>query len=102
MDESRIDDISQVSHEVNTVLTSPYSEDEVKKSVFQMEHNKVSHLDGFSTEFYRNFWEIIKVDLMELFSMLHVGQLQLFHINFGEIFRKNSAVQTQTHMSLKC
>jgi hypothetical protein len=36
MDESRIDDISQVSDEENTFLTAPYSEDYVRKTVFQM------------------------------------------------------------------
>jgi hypothetical protein len=35
-----IDDIPQVSHQKNVVLTAPYLEDEVKKAVFQMEHNK--------------------------------------------------------------
>jgi hypothetical protein len=40
MDESITDDIPQVSVEENNFLTALYSEDEVKKAVFQMEHNK--------------------------------------------------------------
>jgi mannosylglycoprotein endo-beta-mannosidase len=40
MDKSRTDDIPQVSVEENNLLTAPYSEDEVKKAIFQMEHNK--------------------------------------------------------------
>jgi hypothetical protein len=47
IDESRTYDIPQVSDEENNLLTSPYSEEEVKKAVFQMEHNKAPHLDGF-------------------------------------------------------
>jgi hypothetical protein len=35
--------------------------------------------------FYQNFWEVIKYDLLELFSFLHSGQLELFRLNFGEI-----------------
>jgi hypothetical protein len=35
-DESRIDDIPQVFDVENTFLTAPYSEDEVRKTVFQM------------------------------------------------------------------
>jgi hypothetical protein len=55
MDESRIDDIPQVSAEENNLLAAPFSEDEVKKAVFQMEHNKAPGPDGFSAESYQNF-----------------------------------------------
>jgi hypothetical protein len=85
MDKSRIDDIPRVSPEENALLTSPYSEEEIRKAVFQMEHNKAPGPDGFPAEFYQSFWDIIKVDLMDLFSELHLGQLDLFLINFGEI-----------------
>jgi hypothetical protein len=34
MDESRTDDIPQVSQEQNAILTSPYSKEEIKKAVF--------------------------------------------------------------------
>jgi hypothetical protein len=78
MDESRIDDIPHVPQEEITLLTAPYSEDEVKKVVFQMEHNKTPGLDGFLAEFYPKFWKIIKSDLMELFSVLHVGHWNFF------------------------
>jgi len=50
-----------------------------------MEHNKAPGPDGFPVEFYQNFWEIIKSDLMEMFVSLQAGRLDLFRINFGEI-----------------
>src|SRR5438128_12338359 len=74
-----------VSDEENAFLTAPFTEDEVWKAVFQMEHNKAPGPDGFPAEFYQNFWEVIKPDLMELFGFLHAGQLDLFRLNFGEI-----------------
>ena len=86
MDETRTDDIPQVSDEENVLLTAPYSEEEVKKTVFQTEHNKAPGPDSLPAEFYQNFREIIKTDLLELFNALHVGQLELFRLNFGEIF----------------
>jgi hypothetical protein len=85
MDESRTEDIPQVSVEENGVLTAPYSEEEVRKAIFLMEHNKAPGPDGFPAEFYQTFWDTIRADLMALFSSLHAGQLELFRLNFGEI-----------------
>jgi mannosylglycoprotein endo-beta-mannosidase len=55
MDESRTDDIPQVTIQENNLLTALYKEEEVKKAVFQMEHNKAPGSDGFRTKFYQNF-----------------------------------------------
>jgi hypothetical protein len=85
LDESQIADIPQVSIEENDLLTDPYSEDEINKASFQMEHNKAPGPDGFSAEFYQIFWETIKTDLLQMFSVLHAGQLELFRLNFGEV-----------------
>jgi hypothetical protein len=80
LNEDRTDDIPQVSPEENGLLTAPYSEDEVKKAIFQMECNKAPGPDGFPAEFYHTFWDTIKLDLLELFSDLHTGQLELFRL----------------------
>uniref|UniRef100_A0A8R7RBS2 Reverse transcriptase domain-containing protein n=1 Tax=Triticum urartu TaxID=4572 RepID=A0A8R7RBS2_TRIUA len=85
LDENRTDDIPQVTTEENDFLTAPFSEEEVRAAVFQMEHNKAPGPDGFPAEFYQNFWDIIKSDLLELFNCLHADQLDLFRLNFGEI-----------------
>ena len=85
MDETQTDDIAQVSHEENRLLSSPFTEEEIKRAVFQMEHNKAPGPDGFPAEFYQHFWDVIKADLIELFNCWHVGQLELFRPNFGEI-----------------
>jgi len=49
-----------------------------------MEHNKAPGLDGFPAEFYQQFWDVIKGDLMNMFHDLHKGDL-LFSLNFGVI-----------------
>jgi hypothetical protein len=85
MDETQTDDIPQVTVEENNLLTAKYSEEEVRKAIFQMEHNKAPGPDGFPAEFYQTFWDTIKGDLLGLFSYLHAGQLELFRLNFGEI-----------------
>src|SRR5438105_7423511 len=73
LDESRTDDITQISDEENAFLTAPFTEEEVRKAVFQMEHNKAPGPDGFPAEFYQNFWDVIKPDLLDLFGFLHAG-----------------------------
>jgi mannosylglycoprotein endo-beta-mannosidase len=85
LDKTQTDDIPQVSMEENGFLTAPYLEEEVKKAVFQMEHNKAPGPDGFPIEFYQSFWDTIKMDLLHMFSALHTGQLELFRLNFGEV-----------------
>jgi hypothetical protein len=52
MDETLRYDIPQVSEEENEVLTAPFSEEEVKTAVFDMEHNKAPGPDSFSAKFY--------------------------------------------------
>jgi hypothetical protein len=56
--ESWIDDIPQVSEVENDILTSLFTETEVKENIFQMEHNKTPP-DGFPAEFHQVFWEVI-------------------------------------------
>jgi hypothetical protein len=67
MDETLRHDIPQVSEEENELLTAPFSEEEVKMAIFDMEHNKAPGPDGFPADFYQFFWEVIKPDLMDLF-----------------------------------
>jgi hypothetical protein len=85
LDETRTEDIPQVSQARNNFLTSPYTEEEERKTAFQMEHNKAPGPDGFPAEFYQSFWDVIKFDLLALFADIHAGQLELFRLNFGEI-----------------
>jgi hypothetical protein len=86
LDEARTDDVPQVSDDENNFLTAPNSEDEIRKTVFQMEHNKAPGPDGFPAEFYQYFWDVIKSDLLDLFADLHAGQLELFRLNFGVFY----------------
>lgn len=65
LEETRFDDITKVSIEENTFLTAPFTENEVGKAILDMKRNKAHGIDGFSAEFYQNFWEVIKLDPME-------------------------------------
>jgi hypothetical protein len=48
----------------NEHLVKQFSEEEVQKAVFQVEHNKAPDLYGFLVEFYQACWDIIKDDFM--------------------------------------
>lgn len=55
LDETRREDIPQVSDLENELLTSAFSVEEVRVAIFQMKHNKAPGPDGFPTEFYQVF-----------------------------------------------
>jgi hypothetical protein len=100
MDETLRYDISQMSEEENQVLTAPFSEEEVKMAIFDMEHNKAPSPDGLPTELYQFFWEIIKLDLMSLFFEFHATSLPIYSLNFGVLTllpKVTDAVQIQQY-----
>ena len=100
LDESRTEDIPQVSELENEHLTQDFQESEVRETIFQMEHNKAIGPDGFPAEFYQVFWDVIKEDLMALFQDFHQGTLPLHSLNFGTIIllpKKSKAKQIQQY-----
>jgi hypothetical protein len=78
--EERTNDIPQVNERENEILTSPFMMEEIKETMFQMEHNKAPSLDGFPIEFYQIFWEVIKKDLMTLFINFFEEHLLLYNL----------------------
>jgi hypothetical protein len=45
----------------------------LEKTVFLMEHNRAVGPDGFPTEFYQSFSDVIKSVLLALFGDLHTN-----------------------------
>jgi len=100
MDESRMEDIPQVTDDDKEKLIANFSYNEIREAIFQMEHNKAPGPDGFPAEFYQAFWDIIKDDLMVMFVDFHNGTLPLYSLNFGIITllpKKDNAVQIQQY-----
>jgi hypothetical protein len=85
LDESRKEDIPQVSTEENEMLTAKFTKKEIREAIFQMKHNKAPGPDGFPAEFYQVFWSVIKDDLLAMFEELHEEKLPIFSLNFGII-----------------
>jgi hypothetical protein len=78
-------DIPQVSEDENEGLMAPFSEEEVRLAVFDMEHNKAPDPDGFPAKFYQFFWEVVKPNLMNIFYEFHAGRLPIHSLNFEVI-----------------
>jgi hypothetical protein len=100
LEESFTHDIPQVSDAENEILTAPFVMEEVRKAVFQMEHNKAPGPDEFPVEFYQVFWEVIKNDLMALFTDFHNNSLPVYSLNFGVITlipKKETAMKIQDY-----
>ena len=85
MIENRNNDIPQLSDEENSILTADFLVKEVYEAISQMEMNKAPGPDGFPVEFYKTFWEVIRDDLMAMFTQLQQGNLPLYKLNFGVI-----------------
>jgi hypothetical protein len=85
LDPGRTEDIPQVTIEEKQILVEEFMEDEVRKTVFQMEHNKAPGPDEFLTEFYQVFCDLIRNDIMALFREFHRGNLPLYSLNFRTI-----------------
>jgi hypothetical protein len=77
MDESLVEDITQVIVEENSILT--------EEAIFQMKHNKAPGPDGFPAEFYQVYWSLIKNNLMAMFDGFHKNDLPIHSLNFGVI-----------------
>lgn len=78
-------EMSQLSEQQKDDLMRPFSMEELKEVVFEMENNKAPGPDGFPVDFYKAFWEIIKMDLKDLLDDFHRGLLEVRRLNYGVI-----------------
>lgn len=56
----------KVTSEMNTLLLSPYSMDEVKMALFQMFPTKAPGPDGFPAHFFQRHWEVCGEEVTEV------------------------------------
>ena len=75
----------KVSPADNCFLEAPFSEDEIKLAVFDSYAEGAPGPDGLPFLFYQHFWDIIKLDLIALFSAFETGMLNLSRLNYASI-----------------
>jgi Reverse transcriptase (RNA-dependent DNA polymerase) len=61
----------------NIALTTPFTKGENKNCHFLMNPNKTPSPDGFLILFYQKFWNIIKYDIMQLFTDFYHHKLDI-------------------------
>ncbi|RVW83303.1 Transposon TX1 uncharacterized 149 kDa protein [Vitis vinifera] len=64
-------DWAPISEESAIWLDRPFSEEEVRMAVFQLNKEKAPGPDGFTLAVYQECWDVIKEDLMRVFFEFH-------------------------------
>lgn len=85
IDQTLWNELEQVSVQDNELLCRPFSEQEIKIALFQMERNKAAWPDKIPIEFYQTCWEVVKNDIVQLFTDFHEGKVEISNINYGVI-----------------
>ena len=49
-------------------LELPFSEEEVRSALMEMNGNKASGLNGFTVAFWQSCWDFVKEEVMEMFK----------------------------------
>jgi hypothetical protein len=67
------------------ILVEPFTEKEIKNALDDMNTSSAPGPDGLSVEFYKCFWEQVRISVLEMFRKLYNGELDLSRINYGLI-----------------
>ena len=62
-----------ISGESAIWLDRPFSEEEVRMAIFQLNKEKTPGPDGFTITIYQECWDVIKEDLMRVFLEFHTN-----------------------------
>jgi len=73
----------QIHQEDNEFLTRPFTLDELDMVIRDMKNNTSLGPDGYSVEFYKAFWHLIRDDIKEMLDKLSDGHLELWRLNYG-------------------
>ena len=66
-------------------MVAPFTQEEIKKVVFSMEKNTAPGPDHLPIEFFQACWDVIKVELEDMFKEFQNNELELERLNYGVI-----------------
>lgn len=77
-------DLSTVQEVPGMELDWPFTESEIELAVKSLPSGKAPGPDGFTIEFYKQCWDIIKLDIVSAFHSIHIQQCEsLSQVNGG-------------------
>ena len=76
-------DGEKVNTSENDILEAPFSEEEIKRAVFESYSDGAPGPDGVPFFFYQHFWDLVKKDLIAMFEVFHKGELAIHRLNFA-------------------
>jgi hypothetical protein len=66
--------------------SNPFGEIEIREAFFHMKNkSKAAVADGVPLELCKSCWDIIKIDMIELFAIFHARKLDFIRCNYGII-----------------
>jgi hypothetical protein len=74
-----------VRSEENELVEAQFSEEEIKKVIFDSYAKGAPGPDGFSFLFYQKFWTLIKHDFMALVRGFEKGKINVARLNYAII-----------------
>jgi hypothetical protein len=77
--------MNQLTNVDRYLLTAPFCINEIKKVVFNLKHNSSPDPDGLPAEFFQDFWELIYLDIWNLFKDFYDGNLYIERLNYGMV-----------------
>jgi hypothetical protein len=85
IDSSIWDECEKLNKADNRILCQPFSEIEIKNALFMMERNKAPRPARMPIKFYPSCWDIVKQDIVHLFSDFHDKMVGISRLNYGII-----------------
>ena len=64
-------DWSPISAENDSRLDSLFTGEEICKAIFQLDRDKAPEVDGFTISLFQDCWDVIKEDLVRVFTEFH-------------------------------
>ena len=73
-------------------MGSPFIEEEISKVIFQLDRDKALGPDGFTIAVFQDCWDVIKEDLVRVFTEFHSSGIinQSINVTFIVLLPKKS------------
>lgn len=84
-----------ISEEANTWLLEPFEEDKINEGVWSYDGDKSPGPDGFNFRFIKEFWDLLKIDIVGFFHEFHTKAAlpKAFSSSFLTLVPKNDNPQ---------